>query len=402
MIDATLPSAGPLAGLRVLELGSFIAGPFASQLMGDLGAEVIKVEPPGAGDPMRGWGVTVDGRSLWWPAIARNKQSVAIDLRNNRGREIVRDLAAHCDVIVENFKPGTLTKWGLGYDVLAAANPRLVLVHVSGFGQDGPRAHEPGFGAIGEAMGGIRHTTGDADRLPARAGISLGDALAALFAVIGTLAAVHERERSGRGQEVDVAIYEAVLALMESTVADSELAGVVRGRTGGYLPGVAPSNAYPTADGRDVVIAANADAVFARLAAAMDRPDLAAPYATHAARAADQIALDAQVAAWTATLSADAILERMDARSIPAGLINTAPDIAADSHIAARDMILRLAAGFERAVPMAGIVPKLSRTPGAVRSVGPALGEHTDAVLQDLLGLDEAAVDALRVAGVIA
>ena len=402
MIDTTPTSAGPLAGLRVLELGSFIAGPFASQLMGDLGAEVIKVEPPDTGDPMRGWGVTVDGRSLWWPAIARNKQSVAIDLRSDRGREIVRDLAAHCDVIVENFKPGTLRKWGMGYDVLAAANPRLVLVHVSGFGQDGPRAHEPGFGAIGEAMGGIRHTTGDADRPPARAGISLGDALAALFAVIGTLAAVHERERSGRGQEVDVAIYEAVLALMESSVADSELAGVVRGRTGGYLPGVAPSNAYLTADGRDVVIAANADAVFARLTAAMDRPDLAAAYATHAARAADQISLDVQVAAWTATLSADAILERMDAHSIPAGLINTAPDIAADSHIAARDMILRLAAGFERAVPMAGIVPKLSRTPGAVRSVGPALGEHTDAVLQDLLGLDEAAVDALRVADVIA
>ena len=402
MIDTTPTSAGPLAGLRVLELGSFIAGPFASQLMGDLGAEVIKVEPPDTGDPMRGWGVTVDGRSLWWPAIARNKQSVAIDLRSDRGREIVRDLAAHCDVIVENFKPGTLRKWGMGYDVLAAANPRLVLVHVSGFGQDGPRAHEPGFGAIGEAMGGIRHTTGDADRPPARAGISLGDALAALFAVIGTLAAVHERERSGRGQEVDVAIYEAVLALMESSVADSELAGVVRGRTGGYLPGVAPSNAYLTADGRDVVIAANADAVFARLTAAMDRPDFAAAYATHAARAADQISLDVQVAAWTATLSADAILERMDAHSIPAGLINTAPDIAADSHIAARDMILRLAAGFERAVPMAGIVPKLSRTPGAVRSVGPALGEHTDAVLQDLLGLDEAAVDALRVADVIA
>ncbi len=402
MNDATPPSAGPLAGLRVLELGSFIAGPFASQLMGDLGAEVIKVEPPGVGDPMRGWGVTVEGHSLWWPAIARNKQSVAIDLRTDRGREIVRDLAAHCDVIVENFKPGTLAKWGLGYDVLGAANPALVLVHVSGFGQDGPRAHEPGFGAIGEAMGGIRHTTGDADRPPARAGISLGDALAALFAVIGTLAAVHEREGSGRGQEVDVAIYEAVLALMESTVADSELAGVVRGRTGGYLPGVAPSNAYPTADGRDVVIAANADAVFARLVAAMDRPDLNAPYATHAARAADQMTLDGQVAAWTATLSADEILERMDAYSIPAGLINTAPDIAADSHIAARDMILRLAAGFERAVPMAGIVPKLSRTPGAVRSVGPALGEHTDSVVRDLLGLDDDAVDALRAAGVIA
>ena len=253
-------SRPPLAGLRVLELGSFIAGPFAGQLLGDLGAEVIKVEPPGTGDPMRGWGVTVDGRSLWWPAIARNKQSVAIDLRTDPGRGIVRDLTAHVDVVIENFKPGTLARWGMDHATLSAANPGLVLVHVSGFGQTGPCATSPGFGAIGEAMGGIRHTTGDPDRPPARAGISLGDALAVLFAVIGTLAAVHERQTSGRGQEVDVAIYEAVLVLMESTVADFELGAVVRGRSGGFLPGVAPSNAYPTADGRDVVIAANAHA----------------------------------------------------------------------------------------------------------------------------------------------
>src|SRR6478752_3292132 len=212
-------SRPPLADLRVLELGSFIAGPFAGQLLGDLGAEVIKVEPPGTGDPMRGWGRTVDGRSLWWPAIARNKRSVAVDLRTDRGRDVVRALTAHVDVVIENFKPGTLARWGMDHATLAAANPGLVLVHVSGFGQTGPRAHEPGFGAIGEAMGGVRHTTGDPDRPPARAGISLGDALAALFAVIGTLAAVHERHTSGRGQEVDVAIYEAVLALMESTAA---------------------------------------------------------------------------------------------------------------------------------------------------------------------------------------
>jgi Predicted acyl-CoA transferases/carnitine dehydratase len=391
-----------LTGLRVLELGSFIAGPFAGQLLGDLGAEIVKVEPPGVGDPMRAWGVTVDGRSLWWPSIARNKQSVAIDLRTDRGRELVRDLAAHVDIVIENFKPGTLAKWGLSYDALVAVNPGLVLTHVSGFGQTGPRAHEPGFGAIGEAMGGIRHTTGDPERAPARAGISLGDALAALFAVIGTLAAVTERHRSGRGQEVDVAIYEAVLALMESTVADFELAGVVRGRSGGYLPGVAPSNAYPTADGRDVVIAANADAVFARLVEAMERPDLAAPYATHVARAAAQIALDAEVGAWTATLTAEEVLNRLERHSIPSGLINTAPDIAADSHVAAREMILRIAAGFEHAVPMAGIVPKLSRTPGAVRSVGPALGEHTDAALRALLGLDDHAISTLHAANVIA
>ena len=392
----------PLAGLRVLELGSFIAGPFAGQLLGDLGAEIIKIEPPGAGDPMRAWGITIDGRSLWWPAIARNKQSVAVDLRTDRGRELMRELISHVDIVIENFKPGTLTKWGLSYDALSAENSGLVLTHVSGFGQSGPRAHEPGFGAIGEAMGGIRHTTGDPGLAPARAGISLGDALAALFAVIGTLAAVNERHRSGRGQEVDVAIYEAVLALMESTVADFELAGVVRGRSGGLLPGVAPSNAYPTADGRDVVIAANADAVFARLVEAMERPDLAAPYATHGARAERQLELDGLVADWTRTLDAEEVLARLERHSVPAGLINTAPDLAADSHIAARDMILRLAAGFGQAVPMSGVVPKFSRTPGSVRTVGPELGEHTDAVLRDVLGLDEHAIVALRAAGVVA
>ena len=392
----------PLTGLRVLELGSFIAGPFAGQLLGDLGAEIIKIESPGTGDPMRAWGVTIDGRSLWWPAIARNKQSVAVDLRTDRGRDLVRDLVGHVDVVIENFKPGTLAKWGLAYDVVAARNPGLILTHVSGFGQSGPRAHEPGFGAIGEAMGGIRHTTGDPGLAPARAGISLGDALAALFAVIGTLAAVNERHRSGRGQEVDVAIYEAVLALMESTVADFELAGVVRERSGGLLPGVAPSNAYPTADGRDVVIAANADAVFARLVDAMERPDLALPYATHAARAERQLELDGFVADWTRGLEADDVLARLERHSVPSGLINTAPDLAADSHIAARAMIVRLAAGFERAVPMAGIVPKFSRTPCAVRSVGPDLGEHTDAVLRDVLGLDENAIAELRGAGVVA
>ncbi len=397
MTDTTTP----LAGLRVLELGSFIAGPFAGQLLGDLGAEVIKVEPPAVGDPMRAWGVTVDGRSLWWPAIARNKKSVVVNLRTDAGRELIRRLSAEVDIIIENFKPGTLAKWGLDYSALAATNPGLVLTHVSGFGQTGPRSHEPGFGAIGEAMGGIRHTTGDADRPPARAGISLGDSLAALFAVIGTLAAVTERSRSGRGQEVDVAIYEAVMALMESTVADFELGGEVRGRSGGFLPGVAPSNAYPTADGRDVVIAANADAVFARLVVAMGRPDLAAPYATHAARAAGQIELDTEVASWTVTMTADEALARLDEHSIPCGLINTAPDLAVDPHIAAREMIVRLAAGFERSVPMAGIVPKLSRTPGAIQSVGPELGADTDAVLGRLLGLDESALADLRSAGVI-
>ena len=397
----TEPAGAPLAGIRVLELGAFIAGPFAGQLLGDLGADVVKVEPPGAGDIMRRYGVRVDGRSLWWPAIGRNKRSVAVDLRHGRGQEMVLRVAAQCDVVLENFKPGTLARWGMTYDALAARNPGVVLVHVSGFGQSGPRTAEPGFGSIGEAMGGIRHTTGEPDRPPARAGISIGDSLAALFAVIGTLAALHERNHSGRGQEVDVAIYEAVLALMESTVADWEIGGVVRGRSGGIRPGVAPANAYPTADGHDVVIAGNADAVFVRLARAMARPDLAQEYATHEARAARQHELDDEIARWTSTLATEELLVRLRAHDVPAGRINRAPDIARDPHIAAREMIVRLAAGFDRDVPMAGVVPKLARTPGSIRHAGPSLGAHTDAVLRELAGCSAPELAVLRDAGVI-
>ncbi len=400
-----MPADRPaLDGLRVLELGSFIAGPFAGQLLGDLGADVVKVEPPEAGDPMRRWGVLEDGRSLWWPAIARNKRSVAVDLRDERGRDVVRRLAEHVDVVLENFKPGTLERWGLGYDALAAVNPAVVLVHVSGYGQTGPRAHEPGFGAIGEAVGGIRFTTGEPDHRPARTGISLGDSLAALFAVIGTLTALHERERSQKGQEVDVAIAEAVFALMESTVADFELGGVTRTRNGGVLKGVAPSNAYPTADDRDVVIAANADAVFARLCEAMGRPELATDerYAEHEARGARQDELDVEIARWSVQHPAEDLLSLLERHSVPSGLIHSAPDLAADPHFAARDMVLRLAAGFDRPLPMAGVVPKLSRTPGSVRAVGPRLGEHTDEVLRAVAGLTDEELQALRAARVIA
>lgn len=385
----------PLAGLRVLELGAFIAGPFAGQLLGDLGADVIKVEPPGAGDIMRRYGVRVeDGRNLWWPAIARNKRSVALDLRDAHGQDAVRRIAATCDVVLENFKPGTLTKWGMTYDQLAAANPGVILVHVSGFGQSGPRAAEPGFGSIGEAMGGIRHTTGEPDRAPARTGISIGDSLAALFAVVGTLTALHERNTSGKGQEVDVAIYEAVLALMESTVADYELGGVIRTRSGGVLKDVAPANAYPTADGLDVVIAGNADAVYARLCVAMERPDLA-ELVTHEDRAEKQEWLDGQIAAWTRTLAADALIELLNRHDVPVGPINRAPELATDPHITAREMIVRLAAGYEKPVPMAGVVPKFSRTPGAIRHVGPELGAHTEAVLREA-GLSDEEIRRLR------
>lgn len=305
---------GPLTGIRVLELGSFIAGPFAGQLLGDYGADVIKVESPDRGDPMRHWGVTTPGGdSLWWPAIGRNKRSVAADLSASDGLDLVQRLARHSDVIVENFRPGRLSKWGLDYATLSVENPGLVMVHVSGFGQTGPRSSEPGFGSVGEAVGGIRHTTGDPDRPPARCGISLGDSLAGLFAVIGALAALSERSSSGRGQEVDVAIYEAVAALMESTLADYEVGGVERTRSGGTLPGVAPANAYPAADGSDVLLAGNADGVFTRLTDLMGQPQLATDerFATHAARGAHAAELDALVAHWTVTLESDALLDAL-------------------------------------------------------------------------------------------
>jgi formyl-CoA transferase len=385
------PSSGPLAGLTVLELGNFIAGPFAGQLLGDYGARVVKVEPPGTGDPMRTWGLTHEGDGLWWPSIARNKESVAIDLRAVTGRSLVRRLADNVDIVLENFRPGRLAEWGLGYDDLAGTNPGVIVVHVSGFGQTGPRAKDAGFGSIGEAMGGVRGTTGDPDRPPARCGISLGDALAGLFAVMGTLAAVNERHRSGVGQEVDVAIYEAVAALMESTMADFEIGGVRRARTGSVLPGVAPSNAYPTADGSDVLIAANADSVFTRLCAAMGQPELAtdARFADHAARGVNMDVLDGLVSAWTASQTSDALLDALTTHAVPAGRVYDAADMVADPHYAAREMVLRRAARAGYEVPMSGIVPKFSRTPGTIRDVGPRLGEHTRTVLRTLAGVDD-------------
>ena len=395
---------GPLVGLRVLELGNFIAGPFAGQLLGDYGAEIIKVETPGQGDPMRAWGITHQGQSLWWPAIARNKRSVAIDMRQSAGRDLIRRLATRVDVVLENFRPGRIDDWGLGYEELQRRNPGIIVVHVSGFGQTGPRAADAGFGSIGEAMGGIRATTGEPDRPPARCGISLGDALAGLFAVVGTLAAVAERHVSGRGQEVDVAIYEAVAALMESTLADYEVAGVTRRRTGGVLPGVAPANAYPTADGCDILIAGNADSVFVRLCTAMGRPELAdnPHFADHAARGRNMEELDRLIAQWTGTQESDALLALLSSRGVPAGRVYTPADVIVDSHYAARAMVVRAAsrAGYE--VPMPGVVPKFSRTPGDVADVGPRLGEHTKVVLRELAGVGDAEWSTLVTSGTVA
>ena len=395
---------GPLDGVRVLELGSFIAGPFAGQLLGDYGAEVIKIEPPGAGDPMRQWGITRGGESLWWPAIARNKKSVAIDVREAAGRDVVRQLIDQCDVVLENFRPGRLDEWDLGFAEMSRRNERLIVVHVSGFGQTGPRAAEAGFGSIGEAVGGIRHTTGNPGLPPTRAGISLGDSLAAMFAVIGTMAALNERHRSGRGQEVDVAIYEAVAALMESSMVDFEVAGHLRTRTGSVLPGVAPSNVYPTADGSSIIIAANADAVFRRLCMAMGAPELADDerFATHRARGVNMEQLDEMIGQWTTTLPGRTALERLADAGVPAGEIFTAENMLSDEHYAARDMVLRRTNRDGLDVPMTGIVPKFSRTPGDVAAAGPALGEHTEEVVRGIAGIDRTTFDGLLAAGILA
>jgi len=350
---------------------------------------------------MRAWGVTLDGDSIWWPTIARNKRSVALDMREPRARDAVRRIAATCDVVLENFRPGRLEEWGLGYDELSRDNPALVMVRVSGFGQDGPRAAEAGFGSIGEAMGGIRYTTGYPHLPPTRAGISLGDSVTAMFGVIGTLAALLSARATGLGQVVDVAIYEAVAALMESTMADYELGGVVRSRSGSVLPGVAPSNVYTASDGTEVLIAANADGVYRRLCTAMGRDDLAVDerFATHQARGTNMAVLDDIIGAWTGSLSADDLLATLNDHGVPAGRIYTARDMVTDPHYLAREMVLRATSAQGWNLPMTGVVPKFGGTPGAVRHVGPRLGEHTLAVLREA-GFDDDEISTLVADGV--
>ncbi|GAA4482094.1 CaiB/BaiF CoA-transferase family protein [Actinoallomurus oryzae] len=397
-------SPGPLADLRVVEMAQLIAGPFCGQLLGDFGAEVIKLEPPGAGDPMRQWGrEKPHGRSLWWPIIARNKKSATCDLRTAEGQDLARRLIDRADIVVENLRPGTLERWGLGFDRLRETNPGLVMVRVTGFGQTGPYAPRAGYGSIGEAMGGLRHVTGDPGGPPSRTGISLGDSLAGLFAALGALAAVHGRRRTGRGQVVDSAIYEAVLAMMESLLPEWTVAGYQRERTGPVLGNVAPSNVYPTKDGEMVLIAANQDTVFRRLAAAMERPDLAADdrYATHAARGRNMAELDALISAWTARFGVEELLGRLHDGGVPTGRIYTARDMFADPHFAAREAIVRLVHPELGELPMQGVFPRLGETPGSVRRLGPALGEHNAEVYGDLLGIGEEERAALAARGVI-
>jgi len=380
----------PLADLRVVELGQLLAGPFCGQLLGDFGAEIIKVEDPGRGDPMRQWGrEKPHGKSLWWPVVARNKKSVTCNLRSPEGQQLLRRLIDTADILVENFRPGTLERWGLAPDVLWQTNPGLIVTRVTGYGQTGPYAPRAGFGSIGEAMGGIRYVTGNPDQPPARAGISLGDSLAATFACLGTLVAVHNRHRTGRGQVVDSAIYEAVLAMMESLLPEWAIAGYQRERTGAVLPNVSPSNVYPTADGDMVLIAANQDSVFGRLVDVMGQPQLATDerYATHSARGVTMTELDTLIATWTSTLTADELLELLHAGGVPAGRIFRAKDMFSDPHFAAREAIVRVVDPELGEFPMQNVAPRLSRTPGRVRTAGPALGEHNEEIWQGLLGL---------------
>ena len=383
------PSRGPLADLRVVEMGSLIAGPFCGQLLGDFGAEVIKIEDPVKGDAMRGWRMDkATDVSLWFPVIGRNKKSVTLDLRTVEGQTLARDLVAKADIVVENFRPGALEKWGLDYATLAAIQPGLIMARVSGYGQSGPYRDRTGFGAVGEAMGGLRHITGDPDRPPARAGISIGDSLAATYAAMGVLMALHHRHATGRGQMIDSTLYEATLAMMENTVTEYAHTGHIRERSGSILPKIAPSNAYPCLGGEMVLIAGNQDNIFVRLCEAMDTPDLARDprFSTHAARGETQRVLDDIIGAWTATRTAQDVLALMEQYSVPAGRIYRAPEMLADPHFAAREAIIETEHPVLGMLKMQGAFPKLSATPGEVRWPGPALGAHNEEIWGGLMG----------------
>lgn len=401
---------GALSDIRVVELGQLIAGPFCGQLLGDMGAEIIKVEPPqvdgpdgriGGGDPMRDWGH--GDAKLWWEVVARNKKSVSANLRVPEGQEIVRKLVAHADILIENFKPGTMEKWGLGPDALHAINPRLIIVRVSGYGQTGPYSSRAGFGGIGEAMGGWRYIVGDPDRAPSRMGVSIGDSLAATYGCLGALAALHARERAGKGQVVDSALYEAVLQVMESLVPEYMVSGHVRKRTGSILEGVSPSNVYPCSDG-EYLIGANQDAVFRRLCEAMGRPELAddARYATHIARARSLRELDDIIAAWTRTLTVAELEALMIKHSVPAGKIFRAQEMLADPHFAARETLVEVDSPRWGKFKMQNSFPRLSDTPGGVRTLAPTeIGQHNAEIYGDLLGLSEDEQARLRAASAI-
>ena len=402
MTDAT--ADGPLKDLVVIEMGTLIAGPFAGQILGDFGARVIKIEDPKTGDPMRQWGRSLpQGLSPWWPVIGRNKQSVGLDLRTPEGRAIAGDLIAKADILIENFRPGTMEKWGIGYEALSAINPGLIMARVSGFGQTGPYASRAGYGLIGEAMGGLRHVTGEPDRPPARAGISIGDSLTAMHAVMGITMALHHRANTGRGQMLDVALYESVLAVMENLVTEYVLTGYVRERSGSILPGIAPSNVYPCGAGEMILIGGNGDTVFARLAQTMGQPELAKDpkFVDHASRGTHQAELDVIIAAWTKDFTLEALLALLEADGIPSGRVFRAPDMLENEQYLARDTIVETDHPVFGKIKMQNAFPKFSETPGQVRWPGPTLGQHTDEVLTGLAGLSQDRVAALRAQGII-
>ena len=393
----THPSPAALAGVRVIEMGQLIAGPFAGKTLGEFGADVVKIEPPGAGDPLRNWRLIKNGTSVWWQVQSRNKRSVAIDLRAPEGQQLARQLIAEADVLIENFRPGTLEGWGLSPDELHALNPGLVILRISGYGQTGPYRDLPGFGVIGEAMGGLRHLTAEPGRVPVRVGVSIGDTLAALHGVIGVMMALYHRKvNGGAGQVIDVALHEAVFNVMESLLPEYSAFGAVREAAGSALPGIAPSNAYACQDGW-VLVAGNGDSIFKRLMTTIGRDDLgtAPDLADNAGRVARVTEIDAAIGAWTHGKTVQQVMDALAAARVPAGKVYTARDIAEDPHYRARDMILRQATRDGDTVEVPGIVPKLSATPGTVRASAPHVGDDTDSVLREM-GLSSEQIAALR------
>ena len=391
-----------LSHLRIIELGQLIAGPFAAKTLADFGADVIKIEPPTTGDPLRKWRLLKDGTSVWWQIQSRNKRSIALDLKQAEAQDIVRQLVRDADVLIENFRPGAMEGWGLGPDELLAINPKLIMLRISGYGQTGPYRDKPGFGVVAEAMSGLRHLTAEPGRVPVRVGVSIGDTLASLHGVIGILLALHERHTSGKGQVIDVALYEAVFNCMESLLPEFSAFGAVREAAGSALPGIAPSNAYKCQDGGYVLIAGNGDSIFKRLMHTMGRDDLGqdTALADNAGRVKRVDEIDAAIGAWTATRTVAQVLELLDAASVPAGRIYTVADIAADPHYQARDMILQTVMADGSTLALPGIVPKLSRTPGSHRRNAPEIGQDTDAVLQDI-GLTAAQIKTLKDKGIV-